>query len=250
MEHHRRQYGDMNGDPRLPARHANLPEWLAWQVLDLIRNQELDVGDRIPSVKDLAERFTVAAPTMREALSLLQMAGYLDIRHGSGIYVQSLEARLLLNNPYGSALDGGSILELLEARRLIEPQVAGLAARNATSEQMQELEFLLAGAAEHLSGGPEADAQLNIANMRFHRALADAAHNRVLAEVVHTLTEVRVKEQLAVLGLYDNRERDFGQHRDILAAVMARDEQSAADVMRLHLSEVHDVVAGRLRERS
>ena len=240
----------MNDESRMPGRHESLPEWLAWQVLDLIGSRELVAGERIPSVKELAERFAVAAPTMREALNLLQMAGYLDIRHGSGIYVQSLEPRLLLNNPYGSALDGASILELLVARRLIEPEVAGLAALNATPAQTVELEQLLEGAAGHLSGGPEADAQLNIANMRFHRALADAAHNRVLAEVVHTLTEVRVKEQLAVLGLYDNRERDFGQHRDILEAVIAHDRQAAAEVMRQHLSEVHDVVAGRLRDRS
>lgn len=233
-------------EQRVPSRHESLPEWLAWQVLDLIRREQLEVGARIPSVKDLAERFTVAAPTMRESLTLLQMAGYLDIRHGSGIYVQSLEPRLLLNNPYGSALDGDSILELLMTRALIEPEVAGLAARNANQQQITELEALLHSAAEHLTGGDEADAQLNIANMRFHRALADASGNRVLAEVVHTLTEVRVKEQMAVLGLYDNRERDFSQHRDILEAVRKGDEKAAVATMRQHLSEVHDVVAGRL----
>lgn len=239
----------MNGDPQLPGRHESLPERLAWQVLDLIRSDELEVGSRIPSVKELAERFAVATPTMREALSLLQMSGYIDIRHGSGIYVMALEPRLLLNNPYGGALNGSSILELLAARQMIEPGVASLAARNATDEQISELERLLNEAAEFLSGDPDADAQLNVANMRYHRALADASGNRVLAEVVHTLTEVRVKEQLAVLGLYDNRARDFEQHRDILEAVKARDAQAAAEVMQRHLSEVHDVVAGRLEDR-
>ena len=101
-------------------------------MLALIQNDALEPGDRLPSVKELSDRFSVATPTMREALRLLQMAGNLDIRHGSGIYVRRPESRLMLTNPYAGSLSTATILNLLHARLLIEPPVAELAAINAT----------------------------------------------------------------------------------------------------------------------
>src|ERR1700736_4319034 len=82
-----------------PNAPLSLSEHLGQLVLALIRDDAMEPGDRLPSVKDLAERFSVATPTMREALRLLQMAGTLDIRHGSGIYVRHAGSRLMLTNP-------------------------------------------------------------------------------------------------------------------------------------------------------
>ena len=75
---------------------ASLSGQLAQQVMALIQKDSLEPGDRLPSVKELSERFSVATPTMREALRMLQMAGNLDIRHGSGIYVRHPGSRLML----------------------------------------------------------------------------------------------------------------------------------------------------------
>src|SRR5262245_61943139 len=99
----------------------SLSAHLAESVLSLIKDKGLEAGDRLPSVKELAERFSVATPTMREALRLLEMAGNLDIRHGSGIYVRRPESRLMLTNPYARSLSTEAILNLLQARLLIEP---------------------------------------------------------------------------------------------------------------------------------
>src|SRR5262249_23795439 len=156
----------------------------------LVRDQKLEVGDRLPSVKELAERFSVATPTMREALRLLEMAGNLDIRHGSGIYVRSPESRLMLTNPYARSLSTEAILNLLQARLLIEPPVAVLAATNATDKHLADLADLLTDAERHLSGKDSDDAVLGVANMRFHRGIAEGAGNNILADVVFTLTEV------------------------------------------------------------
>ena len=114
---------------------ASLSGQLAQQVLALIHSDALQSGDRLPSVKELSERFSVATPTMREALRLLQMAGNLDIRHGSGIYVRRPKSRLMLTNPYAGSLSTAHVLNILQARLLIEPPVAELAATNATPKQ-------------------------------------------------------------------------------------------------------------------
>lgn len=234
------------GLARPTGMHGSLADRLARQVLQLIKDQQLDPGERMPSVRDLAERFSVATPTMREALTLLQMAGNLDIRHGSGVYVRDAEPRLLLTNPYGAELDGETILQLLATRRIVEPAAAALAAHAAEPEQLGRLAALLQSAEAYLAGDASADASLMVFNMSFHRGIADASGNRVLAEVVHTLTEVRVKEQMAVLDLYNDRERDHAQHRDVLAALQARDAERARALMLEHLDEVQSVVLQRL----
>lgn len=226
--------------------HVSLSEHLSQSVLSLIRERGLEPGDRLPSVRELADRFSVATPTMREALRLLEMAGNLDIRHGSGIFVRRPESRLMLTNPYARSLDTGTILNLLESRLIIEPPIAELAARNATQEQLDYLGALLEDAERHLSGQDAADAILGADNMRFHRGIAEGAGNAILADVVFTLTEVHIKEQMAVLDLYNNRRRDHDQHKQILDALTRRDAAGARDLMAEHLADVVAVVRGKI----
>src|SRR4051794_37542715 len=148
----------------------------------LVNDQQLQPGDRLPSVKDLAERFQVATPTMREALRLLEMAGNLDIRHGSGIYLRRPETRVMVTNPYARSLDTHTILNLLQARLLIEPSVAELAATHASAKDLDGLDALLTDTAQYLSGQESADAVLGVANMRFHRGITDSAGNSILGD--------------------------------------------------------------------
>lgn len=230
----------------LAERGRGLSEHLTQGVLALIREQGLVPGDRLPSVKELAERFSVATPTMREALRLLEMAGNLDIRHGSGIYVRHPEARLMLTNPYARSLDTGTILNLLQARSMIEPPVAELAAINATTKHLDALASLLDEAEHHLTGQDTADAVLGVANMRFHRGIAEGSGNSILADVVFTLTEVHIKEQMAVLDLYNNRRRDHDQHKLILGALVRRDPAEARRLMLEHIADVIEVIRDKL----
>jgi GntR family transcriptional repressor for pyruvate dehydrogenase complex len=226
---------------------ASLSEHLTQEVMALVRDQKLEVGDRLPSVKDLSERFQVATPTMREALRLLEMAGNLDIRHGSGIYVRQPETRVMVTNPYARTLDTKTILNLLQARLLIEPPVAELAAANASAKDLDGLDALLTDLEKYLSGQEDADAVLGIANMRFHRGIADSAGNSVLADVVFSMTEVHIKEQMAVLDLYNNRRRDHEQHKLILAALQRRDPKLARQLMTEHIDEVITVIKAKLK---
>lgn len=226
----------------------SLSEHLTTQVLALVQSEKLRPGDRLPSVKDLADRFSVATPTMREALRLLEMAGNLDIRHGSGIYVRQPETRMMVTNPYARQVDTQTILNLLQARLLIEPPVAELAAVHASAKDLDGLDALLADTSQYLGGQESADAVLGVANMRFHRGIADSANNSVLADVVFSLTEVHIKEQMAVLDLYNNRVRDHEQHRLILGALMNRDAREARRLMFEHIDEVITVIKEKLRE--
>jgi GntR family transcriptional regulator, transcriptional repressor for pyruvate dehydrogenase complex len=226
--------------------YTSLSEHLTEQILGLIRKDNLEPGNRLPSVKELAEKFAVAAPTLREALRRLEAMGVVEIRHGSGIYVcQSME-RLMLSNPYYGTLDKQTITDLMAARLLIEPELAELAAHRADNASLSELEQLLSNAEQHLSGSEDDDVALGKINMAFHRGIAAASGNTVLSHVIMSLTELHIKEQMVVLSLYNNRKRDHEQHKGILRAIKGRKPRKARDLMAQHLQDVRAVIEAKL----
>src|SRR3954470_6649690 len=141
-------------------------DMLTEQVIALIERDGLRSGDRMPTVQALATRFRVAAPTMREVLRRLQAVGVVEMRHGSGVYVRHSGRRVVLPNPYPGPLNIETLLDRLDARLLIEPYLAELAA-DADDEAIAELAKLIDDAAEVLAGTD--DPKLSAANLGFHR---------------------------------------------------------------------------------
>ena len=222
---------------------TTLASALTERMLDLIRAEGLRAGDRLPATRELAKRFAVTTPTLREALRRLEATGAVEFRHGSGIYVGPSLERVVLPNPNMRGLRGGQLRQLLETRLVVEPAAAGLAARQAGEADRAGLRAILTAAARHLSGD---DAQLHEVNMGFHRAIARATGNLVLAEVVDSLLTAHAAEQREILQIFDDRQRDHDEHLAILAAIEAADTTAATEHMRAHLAEVETVVLARL----
>lgn len=223
-------------------RRSSGSDLLTERVVELVRTQNLTPGDRLPSVQALARRFGVAAPTMREVLRRLQAVGMVEIRHGSGVYVRRPAASLILPNPHPGRLDRNVILDLLDARSIIEPKLAGLAAERATDAEIRELERVLERAEANLEG---VDRVLGRLNMDFHRTVARVSQNRVLGPVIDSLCSIYEDEQLVVLRLYNDRVRDYQQHVGILDAVRRRDPDEARQRMERHLRDVQGVFLER-----
>ncbi|MGV9305771.1 FadR/GntR family transcriptional regulator [Nonomuraea sp. NPDC003727] len=213
---------------------------LTEQVLGLITESGLQPGDRLPTTRELAQRFAVTTPTLREALRRLEATGAIEMRHGSGLYVGADIERVVLPNPNRRAMPGGQLLDLLDARILIEPPLAGLAAGRPGAQELREV---LGQAAMHLRGD---DAELHEANMTFHRVAARLAGNSVLGEVVDSLLRVHASEQREILRLFDDRRRDHDEHLAILEAIEAGDAAAAEELMRSHLIDVKTVIEHRL----
>ncbi len=229
-----------------PVPRRRLADELTERILRHIRDEGLRPGDRLPSTRALAERFLVATPTLREALRRLEATGALELRHGSGVYVRGdgadLGNRLIVANPNRLRLDPAAILDLLEARELIEPHLAEAAARNAEDGHLAELAESLDRAARSLARDPE----LHAANMDFHRRLGRLAGNRALAQVLDSLVEVYDQEQRHILTLYGDRDQDHQAHLGILAAVRERKPRRARQLMLAHLDDVRTVVSAAL----
>lgn len=213
---------------------------LATSMLALIADRRLSSGDQFESVRSLADRFKVAVPTIREALRRLEATGAVELRHGSGVYVGQHIGRLVLANPLAPTPSGDRLVELLQARALIEPPVAALAARLRSDDALERLDGHLAAAEELIVSGDHA--ALAEVNMAFHRSLAQASGNATLAEVVESVTVVNVREQLEILHIHGDRQTDLQEHRAILEAVRAGDAELAERLTREHLDGVLAVI--------
>lgn len=226
----------------------NLSVYLARQVLAMIRDRNLAPGDRLPSAKALADQFSVATPTMREALRRLQATGVVDIKHGSGIYVRSDRERLMLSNPGYGMLEHHTVLQLLDARLLIEPHLAAVAADLGSASDLDEIDRVVLQGEQLLAR--DADGYFRV-NIIFHGAIARASGNLVLAQIVESLIELYSSELHSVdptRSLEEVRAGDHGHHVQIAAAIRQRDGESARRAMERHLGYARSRVERRLAQ--
>lgn len=241
--------------PVRPIRTRRLYETVAEHLSQAIAEGTYPIGTRLPPERELAERFNVGRPTIREALIALELAGLIDVRTGSGVYV-------LHNKPRQGAsfeLDIGPF-ELVEARSMVEGETAALAAELASPEQMAAIRTAfdeMVREDESPGGGEDADRE-------FHVAIARATRNSALVFVVEQLWSVRDSSPLTARLHERLRERGvrprIEEHRAVLDAIARRDPAAAREAMRSHLSrvlgdlleatEVEEVEAARARVRS
>lgn len=233
-----------NGHTGLVRRRPDFSRQLSEQILELIDVQELQPGDRLPSMKQLAADFAVATPTIREALRQLQAVGMVDIRHGSGVYVKNASPGIMIANPHFGDVDATIVLQLLEARMHLEPELTSLAAVRASVDDIHSLESILEEAEQLLEGH---DSELHSVNMSFHQEIARLSGNRILSQMFNSLIDLYAHEQLGILTLFNARVRDYRDHILIFDAIRNHEADRARDQMRSHLQDVFTVVEERLK---
>jgi GntR family transcriptional repressor for pyruvate dehydrogenase complex len=222
-----------------PLERQSLSDRLARQIRGSIQSGDFRRGDRLPPIMEMARRFGVGHPTIREALKKLEAMGVVDIRHGSGVFVSRSEEVLVLASPdYSGTLTKKLLVDLIHARMPLEIQSVSEAVHNATTEHLNEMRRLLTDARASLDD----DDRLNMANMGFHQQIARGSGNVVLAQLLSVLQELFREEQRLILDLGASRERDYAEHLEILEAVEKRDETLAVARMRAHLQGVKDLI--------
>jgi GntR family transcriptional regulator, transcriptional repressor for pyruvate dehydrogenase complex len=222
-----------------PVVKQSLPDKLARQIRGTIQNGNYRRGDRLPPIVEMAKRFEVGQPSIREALKKLEAMGVVQIRHGAGVFVTRSEEVLLLASPdYAGTVTKKLLLDLIRARIPIEIQSVADCVKNATPEQVQELSAILERAGQNLGD----DDTLNSVNMEFHGRIAAASGNSVTAQLLDVLHDLFTDEQRLILGIFGSREDDHKDHLQILEAIERRDEPLAVARMRSHLESVHDAI--------
>jgi len=218
-----------------PIDTRKLYRQVADAIMASIQSGDYEPGSRLPSERDLAASFKVSRPTIREAMIALEIRGLVEARQGSGIYVTDHPPAQI----GADDLDIGAF-ELTEARRLFEAEAAALAATIITEEQLREIEEILGDMIRENVRKQKGE----MADRRFHVAIARATRNSAITAVIENLWDIRHKSPLCAHML--ERARSVGvqprisEHRRILAALRKHDSQAARNAMRDHLARVID----------
>jgi GntR family transcriptional repressor for pyruvate dehydrogenase complex len=209
-----------------------MTEQVVIQVREMIRAGTLRPGDRLPSEREFAKRLGISRASLRAGLRFLSAIGVLTSRHGSGSYIAD-GPPALDSEPLHmlAALHGFTTEKMFEARRLVEVAVAGLAAKNATdadlrkmSEEVTETYAALDKPQEYL-----------VHDFGFHRAVAVASGNPILATFMEMITDVLEKRRSQTIDRSHDLKESAEMHRKIYRAIRARNAEAARAAMSEHL---------------
>jgi DNA-binding FadR family transcriptional regulator len=195
-----------------------------------ISKGQLQLHDRLPSERVLAEAHGVARGTIREALNQLERDGFVEIRAGSGTYV----VHSAVQNT-SSPIDNANPLELMDARFALEPHMCRLSVLHGRRSDFDRLENLCDQMERNVSD-PTAFAD---ADTEFHRLLAETTGNGLLIWIIGQMTSVRSQDEWTRMRQLTLNEgiitRYNAQHRQILNAIRTREPERAANLMKEHL---------------
>jgi len=231
-------------------REETLTRRVTDQVEQLILDDLLRPGDKLPAERDLAVRFQVSRTVIREAIRSLAARGLLEVRQGKGTTVsapsvESLTQPLaLLLRTNQASLDYKKVLEV---RRTLEIEIAGTAAERRTSTDLDALEHLL----EDRSGTLSSREEFVEWDVAFHSTLARATQNELFSLLLDSVASVMRKVREVGFDVPGTPERAYTFHRRILDQVTTANAAGARRAMQEHLAESEQTIlkAMKLRKR-
>jgi len=203
-------------------------------LIERIKEGQFECGQALPSERDLSKQLGVSRSSVREALIVLEISGWVEIRTGNGVFVSDV----LPSAEKASGEDAG-VEELLRAREVVEGEIAALAALNGSEQQLAELARVMADMERETSDNIE----FHALDKRFHLLIGEMTGNAVLTDIAEYLWNKRYSPLFIHFETY-YAGRDISvdmanDHRDIVAAICARDGRAARKAMQLHLRHVY-----------
>ena len=209
------------------------------QVRDLIKEGRLKPGDKLPPEQILAEKFGTSRPSVREALSALEILGITESRGGKGNFIKDNFNFPLYEQKFRELEEEESPFELLEARKVVETEIVGLAAKKATEEEIAAIQESLDKMKSAMTNIPE----IMEFDREFHINIARAAHNNLLFSMMIYLADLS-KEKLWInlkeksWGIPGRPQKYFKEHMEILKTIKNKDSKGARNKMYDHLAGV------------
>ncbi len=224
-----------------PLRKRRLSDQIHARILLQLSAGRYQVGERLPTEKEIAACFDVSRPVVREALQGLQKEGLIEARRGSGTFVRRLPPHKMAH----FADDAGiaQYLRAYEVRRGVEGEAARLAAQRINRSHRESLQQALVGMED---GGCGGDKALE-ADFQFHLAIARATENDLFEkQLLFLRTEMmetmRIAAGLASECREQHRKHVFCEHRDIVQAICRGDSEMAKMYMHYHLTSVRNLI--------
>jgi GntR family transcriptional regulator, transcriptional repressor for pyruvate dehydrogenase complex len=199
--------------------------------------EELKPGDLLPPERQLGRMLGVSRGSVRDAIRTLELMGLLEPRQGIGTVVCDSSAKLA--NPLANALLDvkKQVAELIDVRKMIEPNLAARAALHASRDELADMEDILARQEEKVRRGELAVEE----DSEFHYSIALASNNSAILKVVDVLMDLlRDTRQRSLQGKH-RQEKSLAGHHKILSALKQRDRAAAEAAMRQHLQEIENI---------
>lgn len=226
-----------------PIRTRKIYEEIVDQIRELIARGELKPGDRLPAERVLVERLKVSRASIREAISALELMGILEVRSGEGTYVRKLRSEAVVAPlAWMITMEEGTVLELLEVRKFLEVQAAGMAAQRADENDLRELALALEDLKAEVNN-PTSDGS---SDHRFHYNITRASKNKIMIRLMDAISDLMAYVlKTSRSKLYEGKYTPallYEEHIKIYEAIKAGDVMAARERMLAHLTGVEEEI--------
>lgn len=235
-----RQADGWDTQMEIPAiKRRSLSEEIADRLIQLILQGKLKPAQKLPPERELAEMLQVSRPSLREALRALAMRNIIEIRQGDGTYVTSLTPDLLLEPlDFLLSLDESSFFHLFEARKILEPGIAALAAERISDEDLNRLDECVR---RMKASADDPDAYLQ-ADQDMHNTILKAAGNPVLTRIMMSVSGLSLASRRRTVDLPGVRVNAPLDHQAIVDALRAHEAEKSRQMMLRHLTNVENAL--------
>lgn len=214
-----------------PVKNTKVYEVIMEQIKDIVKKGELKSGDKLPSERELAEKLEVSRTSVREALKALTMLGLIESKHGEGNFIKSnFEDSLLEPLSIVFLLIENKNEDIIELRRIIEPEAAALAAKNIKEHELRELKEIM----KELNDSLDAEVCVDL-DKKFHYKIAQASGNHLISTIMFSISSL-IEKYIDSSKIYDmNKEVVKLQHEEIYMALENQDSKKASESVKKHL---------------
>lgn len=235
----------MNDKTDKRVRQTRIYEKVVEELKEYIAGGSLAIGDPLPPERMLMEELGVSRSSLREAFRVLELMGLIESIPGKGRFVRrprSEETSALKSEQ----LEDAAILELMEARKVLDPAIAAEAARSARPADLTKLRRTLTTTGKRLED-PESRARLDY---QFHLNLAEATQNFIFENIVKMTFNLIMATHGRIYTILVDKEAFFHEHQEIYEAILEHDIARATESARAHISRIYRTLHESMAEES
>lgn len=222
-------------------------------LLSLIRERGYESGERMPSERELSERFNVSRGILREALATLEAMRVLERRPQSGIYIKDIAIEssldlIVLESELGLPVSAPEVADLNEFRSMLEVQAVTLACQRSAQADIERLDLILSESRARYAVGQSLSEQ----DAQFHIAMCAASNNKLIQRAANSFWLASRARREFYFKEAGNARRSIAQHTALRNAIAKRELAEALDVLAQHLGNVQrywishlDVISGK-----
>lgn len=215
------------------ARGTRIYEKVVEKLKESISKGEILPGDPLPSERQLMDDFGVSRSSLREAFRVMELLGLIESVPGKGRFVR--HPKPPAEDEKNIRLEDSAVLELMEARRILDPAIAAESAMRATSSDLTRLLRVLTSTEKRL-GDPNQRAQ---SDFDFHLALAEATHNFVFVNITRMNFDLIMATHDKIYNLLDDKEAFLAEHREMYEAILDHNVELAREMASNHIDRIY-----------